>query len=310
MTGEDRAPAPRFDYDVLVIGSGFGGSVSALRLTEKGYRVGMVEAGRRFTPETMPDTSWDLKNFLWAPGLGLFGMQRIHVLRNVLILAGAGVGGGSLNYANTLYHPMDEFFTDRQWRHITDWKLELAPFYDQARRMLGVRQNPTITPADEHLRAVAEKWGRGETFRRTPVGVLFGDGQDGDGTATGHPGAAVGDPYFGGAGPTRRACLECGECMTGCRHGAKNMLTENYLYFAERGGAVVHPLTTAERIRGIPGGYAVDTLATGAPRRREYARTRTAAQVVLAAGAYGTQTLLHGCASRPCCPGSPPHWAR
>lgn len=283
----------RFDYDVLVVGSGFGGSVSALRLTEKGYRVGVLEAGRRFTPETLPSSSWDLRNFLWAPWAGMYGIQRIHLLRDVMILAGAGVGGGSLNYANTLYHPMDPFFEDPQWRHITDWKSELAPFYDQARRMLGVRANPTVTPSDVHLRAVAEDMGVGHTFRLTPVGVCFGDGGDGDGP-TAAPGEPLGDPYFGGAGPDRRACTECGECMTGCRHGAKNTLTENYLYFAERGGADVHPLTSVERVRELPGGgFALDTLRTGAPRRRANARTFTARRVVVAAGTYNTQTLLH-----------------
>ena len=286
----------RFDYDVLVVGSGFGGSVSALRLTEKGYRVGVLEAGRRFTPETLPSSSWDVKNFLWAPQAGMYGIQRIHLLRDVMILAGAGVGGGSLNYANTLYHPMDAFFEDSQWSHITDWKSELAPFYDQARRMLGVRTNPTVTPSDKHLRAVAGEMGVGDTFRLTPVGVCFGDGEDGEGNSAA-PGESVGDPYFGGAGPDRKACTECGECMTGCRHGAKNTLTENYLYFAERGGARIHPLTSVERIRERPesqgGGYAVDTLRTDKPRRRKHAGTFTARQVVVAAGTYNTQTLLH-----------------
>ncbi|GAA1467918.1 GMC family oxidoreductase [Nocardiopsis exhalans] len=290
------APDDAFDYDVVVIGSGFGGSVSALRLTEKGYRVGVLEAGRRFTPETLPSSSWDVKNFLWAPQAGMYGIQRIHLLRDVMILAGAGVGGGSLNYANTLYHPMDAFFEDPQWQHITDWKSELSPFYDQARRMLGVRTNPTVTPSDVHLKAVAEDMGVGDTFRLTPVGVCFGDGEDGDGNKAA-PGESVGDPYFGGAGPDRKACKECGECMTGCRHGAKNTLTENYLYFAERGGAEVHPLTTVERLRERPesegGGFAVDTLRTDAPRRKSNARTFTARQVVVAAGTYNTQTLLH-----------------
>ncbi|MFV2197672.1 GMC oxidoreductase [Nocardiopsis sp. LOL_012] len=279
------------EYDVVVIGSGFGGSVSALRLTEKGYRVGVLEAGRRFTPETLPSTSWDLRNFLWAPRLGLYGIQRIHLLRDVMILGGAGVGGGSLNYANTLYHPLDPFFEDPQWRHITDWKAELAPFYDQARRMLGVRTNPTLTPSDRALRAVGEQMGVADSFRLTPVGVCFGDGRDGAGNRGG-PGAPVGDPYFGGAGPNRRACTQCGECMTGCRHGAKNTLTENYLYFAERDGARIHPLTTVERVRALPGGgFAVDTVPTG--RRRGGARTFTAGQVVVAAGTWGTQNLLH-----------------
>ncbi|WP_017599773.1 GMC oxidoreductase [Nocardiopsis lucentensis] len=285
--------ADQYDYDVIVVGSGFGGSVSALRLTEKGYRVGVLEAGRRFTPRTLPSSSWDVRNFLWAPRLGMYGIQRIHLLRDVMILAGAGVGGGSLNYANTLYHPMDAFFEDPQWRHVTDWKSELAPFYDQARRMLGVRTNPTVTPSDVHLKAVAEEMGVGHTFRLTPVGVCFGDGADGDGGKAA-PGESVGDPYFGGAGPERRACTECGECMTGCRHGAKNTLTENYLYFAERAGAEIHPLTTVERLRELPdGGFAVDTVRTDAPRRRENARTFTAGQVVVAAGTYNTQTLLH-----------------
>ncbi|MFD0800988.1 GMC oxidoreductase [Streptomonospora algeriensis] len=288
-----------FDYDVVVIGSGFGGAVSALRLTEKGYRVGILEAGRRFTPETLPESSWDVQNFLWAPRLGMYGIQRIHLLRDVMILAGAGVGGGSLNYANTLYTPLDDFYDDPQWRDITDWRAELAPFYDQARRMLGVRTNPTMTPSDVHLKKVAEDMGVGDSFHLAPVGVYFGDGEDGDGHHRAAQGECGGDPYFGGAGPERNACIECGSCMTGCRHGAKNTLTENYLYFAERDGAVIHPMTTAERLRELPcevpggSGYAVDTLATGAPRKRAYARTFTARHVVVAAGTYGTQTLLH-----------------
>ena len=302
MTHEQHSTLPtgdddRFDYDVIVVGSGFGGSVSALRLTEKGYRVGVLEAGRRFTPETLPKNSWDLRNFLWAPRLGFFGIQRIHLLRDVMILAGAGVGGGSLNYANTLYAPLDDFYNDPQWRDITDWREELAPFYDQAKRMLGVRTNPTVTPADVHLRHAAEAMGVGSTFHLAPVGVFFGDGKDGAATQPVSPGEACRDPYFGGAGPTRRACLECGECMTGCRHGAKNMLTENYLYFAERHGAVIHPMTTVVAIRERPaslgGGYAVDTVATGAFRTRRATRTFTARYIVLAAGTYGTQRLLH-----------------
>lgn len=302
--GPESALPPRqgasddgFDYDVIVIGSGFGGAVSALRLTEKGYRVGIMEAGRRFTPDTLPKDSWDVRNFLWAPALGLFGIQRIHLLRDVVVLAGAGVGGGSLNYANTLYEPLTEFFEDPQWRHITDWRSELAPFYDQAKRMLGVRTNPTMTPADVHLKKAAEGMGAGGTFHLAPVGVFFGDGEDADGSCPARPGEETADPYFGGAGPRRRACVECGECMTGCRHGAKNTLMENYLYFAERGGAVVHAMTSVERLReratADGAGYAVDTLVTGATRTRANARTFTARQVVLAAGTYGTQTLLH-----------------
>ena len=266
-------PEDAYDYDVLVVGSGFGGSVSALRLTEKGYTVGVLEAGRRFTRETLPRNSWDLKNYLWAPKLGMYGIQRIHLLGNVMVLAGAGVGGGSLNYANTLYVPPKPFFEDPQWGHITDWQEELGPYYDQAKRMLGVRLNPTMTPSDVHLKAAAERMGVGDTFHMAPVGVFFGDGEDADGKAKAKPGQEVPDPYFGGAGPSRRACSECGECMTGCRHGAKNTLNENYLHLAEKAGAVVHPMTTAVSLtEDSRGGFAVATLPTG-DRRKGKGRT-------------------------------------
>ncbi|MEV4168598.1 GMC family oxidoreductase [Nonomuraea sp. NPDC049709] len=269
-------------FDVIVIGSGFGGSVAALRLSEKGYKVGVLEAGRRFDAATLPATSWHVRDFLWAPWLGLKGIQRIHVLRGergtgVMVLAGAGVGGGSLVYANTLYEPLAPFFDDPQWAAITDWKAELAPHYDQAKRMLGAVVNPTFTRADEIMSRVAAKMGVPDTFRLAPVGVYFGE----DGV----------DPYFGGAGPARRGCLECGECMTGCRHGAKNMLTENYLYLAERAGARVYPECTVTSVRPLPsGGYEVLARRTGSVRSR---RTFLAGQVVFAAGTYGTQRLLH-----------------
>jgi cholesterol oxidase len=277
------------DYDVLVIGSGFGGSVSALRLSEKGYRVGVLEAGRRFDPDTYPKTSWDLHRFLWAPRLGCFGMQRIHLLRDVVILAAAGVGGGSLVYANTLYEPLAPFYDDPQWAAITDWRAELAPFYDQAKRMLGVTTNPRLTEADQVMRQVAEEIGVGDTFHPTPVGVLFG-GQDTP------PGTEVADPFFGGAGPDRRTCIGCGECMTGCRHGAKNTLDKNYLYLAERAGTQVHPLTTVTEVRPLPdgAGYQVRTVRSGRSGRRSAdRRVFTADQVVFAAGTYNTQKLLH-----------------
>lgn len=282
-----------YDYDVIVIGSGFGGSVSALRLTEKGYRVGVLEAGRRFTRESLPKNSWDLRNYLWAPALGLYGIQRIHLLGNVMVLAGAGVGGGSLNYANTLYVPPTAFFEDRQWASITDWRDELAPYYEQAQRMLGVRLNPTMTPSDVHLRAVAEKMGVADTFHMAPVGVFFGDGEDAAGASRARPGEEVADPYFGGVGPARRACTECGECMTGCRHGAKNTLNENYLHLAERAGAVIHPMTTVTALSEHPdGGHRVRTVPTDG-RRSGRAQVLRARYVVVAAGTYGTQTLLH-----------------
>ncbi|MGP3772254.1 FAD-dependent oxidoreductase [Streptomyces sp. SDT5-1] len=281
-----------YDYDVIVVGSGFGGSVSALRLTEKGYRVGVLEAGRRYTRDTLPRTSLKLRDYLWAPRLRMYGIQRIHLMKNVMVLAGAGVGGGSLNYANTLYVPPPAFFQDRQWGHITDWQAELAPYYAQARRMLGVRTNPTTTEADELLRDAAARMGAGDTFRLTPVGVFFGDGKDAEGTTTAAAGEEVPDPYFGGAGPRRAACTECGSCMTGCRVGAKNTLTENYLHLAENAGAEVRAMTTVTRVRELADGFEVTTVPTN--RRRRGRRTvLRARRVVLAAGTYGTQTLLH-----------------
>jgi cholesterol oxidase len=276
-----------YDYDVLVVGSGFGGSVTALRLTEKGYRVGVLEAGKRFDESTYPKTSWDLKNFLWAPQFGCYGMQRMTLLRDVMILSAAGVGGGSLLYANTLYEPLPPFYKDPQWSHITDWEEELAPHYDQAKRMLGVIDNPLYTAADEVMQQVADDMGVGETFHTTPVGVYFGR----PGTA---PGTEVADPFFGGAGPSRRTCIACGSCMTGCRHNAKNTLPKNYLYLAEANGAEVHPMTTVRAVRPLAeGGYAVDTYRTGSWRRATSGRTFTAEHVVFAAGTYGTQKLLH-----------------
>ena len=273
-------PARHADFDVLVVGSGFGGAVSALRLSEKGYRVGVLEAGRRFADDELPRTSWRLRDFLWAPSLGLLGIQRIHVLKDVMILAGAGVGGGSLNYANTLYVPGESFFADPQWSGITDWADELAPYYDQAARMLGVVENPTMTPSDVAMKAVAEDMGVGHTFRLTPVGVYFGEG----------PGVTRPDPFFGGAGPERTGCTQCGECMTGCRHGAKNTLPKNYLALAEHAGARIFPMTTVTEIRERPGGgYVVTTVRTGSRR----VRTLSAEQVVVAAGTYNTQRLLH-----------------
>jgi len=274
--------APDLSYDVVVIGSGFGGSVAALRLTEKGYRVGVLEAGRRFDETSYPKTSWQIRSFLWLPRLGCFGLQRISLLKNAMILSGAGVGGGSLLYANTLYEPLPPFFSDPQWAHITDWREELAPAYDQAKRMLGVVANPTTTPSDEVMKAVAEEMGVGDTFHTTPVGVFFGE-----------PGVEVEDPFFGGVGPARTGCIECGECMTGCRHGAKNTLLKNYLYLAEKAGAVVHPLTTVETVRPVAGGgYEMSTTRTGGPMPRRSGTFR-AEHVVFAAGTMGTQRLLH-----------------
>jgi len=260
---------PGTDFDVVVVGSGFGGAVAALRLSEKGYRVAVLEEGRRFEPEDFPTTSWRVRDYLWAPRFGCRGIQRLTPLRDVLVLSGAGVGGGSLVYANTLYEPPADVWDDGEWGD------ELAPWYDQARRMLGVARFPGDTAADEVMRGVAARLGVADTFEPTPVGVWFGE----DGV----------DPYFGGAGPLRNGCDLRGACMTGCRRGAKNSLDRNYLWLAERSGAEIRPDTRVHRLvreghvpGTVPGTWLVET-GRGSFRARE---------VVLAAGVLGTLGIL------------------
>lgn len=284
MSGVEKTSG--HDVDVLVVGSGFGGSVAALRLREKGYGVLVVESGRRFADDDHARTSWNLRRYLWAPRFGCFGVQRVHRLPDVVLLAGAGVGGGSLNYANTLYVPPKVFFDDPQWADVTDWADELAPHFDQASRMLGVVDNPCDSTADAVMRAVADEMGVGHTFRKAPVGVFFG-----------RPGVRVPDPFFGGAGPARTGCTQCGNCMVGCRVGAKNTLLKNYLGLAESVGARVQAMRTVVDVRPLDParpecGYAVTTERTGAWWRKDR-QTTTATQVVLAAGTWGTQRLLH-----------------
>ncbi len=270
------------DFDVVVIGSGFGGSVAALRLREKGYRVAVLEAGRRFADKDFPKTSWRIRRFLFFPRLGLTGIQRIHALPDVLVLAGAGVGGGSLVYANTLYTPPDTYFNDPQWSSITDWKSELSPWYEIAERMLGVTVNPYFSHSDAAMKEAAQEMGVGHTFKMAPLGIFFGDGTD----------KKVADPFFGGVGPDRNGCRQCGACMTGCRYNAKNTLVKNYLGLAEGVGAEVFPLHTVTKIlQESDGSWKIFTRKSTSWIGRT--RVFTAKDVVVAAGTYNSQKLLH-----------------
>jgi cholesterol oxidase len=275
-----------FDYDVLIIGSGFGGSVAALRAVEKGYRVGVMEAGRRWKDEDIPQTQWNLPRFLWLPAAELYGIQRIEYLDDVLVLSGAGVGGGSHVYANTLYVPPKQFFDAPEWAGITDWADELAPCLDQASRMLGVVRYPYLpTDADRALQQVAIAMGRGESFNKAPVGVYFG-----------RPGVEAADPYFGGVGPRRTGCISCGNCNIGCGHNAKNKLTTNYLYLAEKFGAAIHELSEVYDLGPLDGGgFEVHTRHPGWAQRgaQLHHNTYRAEQVIVAAHAYGSAKLLH-----------------
>jgi cholesterol oxidase len=275
-----------FDYDVVIIGSGFGGSVAALRAAEKGYRVGVMESGRRWKDEDIPQTQWDLPHFLWMPAAELYGIQRIEPLDDVLVLSGAGVGGGSHVYANTLYVPPEQFFDAPEWADITDWADELAPCIDQATRMLGVVRYPYMpTDVDRVLQQVAIEMGRGETFNKAPVGVYFGS-----------PGVEADDPYFGGAGPRRTGCISCGNCNIGCGHNAKNKLTTNYLYLAEKLGVEIHELHEAYDLVPLDGGgFEVRARHPGWAQRSAdlHHHAYTAGQVIVAAHAYGSSKLLH-----------------
>ena len=271
-------------YDFIVIGSGFGGSVSALRLAEKGYTVAVLEAGKRYHTEDFPKTNWNIFKYLWFPPLRCFGILRITLLSDVLILSGTGVGGGSLGYANVLLEPPETFFKDPQWADMGDWKSILAPYYKTAKKMLGVTRSERLYPADKLLQEVAHEMGRGHTFRLQDVGVFFGE-----------PEKTVPDPYFGGRGPDRTGCNFCGGCMVGCRYNAKNTLDKNYLYLAEKLGATIFPETKATLIReSAGGGYSVDTVRSTLPFSRGR-RTFEAQQLVLAGGVLGTVDLLLNC---------------
>ncbi len=277
-----------FDFDWLVIGSGFGGSTSALRLAEKGYDVGVLECGRRFEDDEFPRNTWDLRRYFYAPRLGMRGIFRLSTFRDVTVVSGSGVGGGSLGYANTLYVPPKRFFADSQWSEMADWEPALAPHFAEAERMLGVVTYDEDDPADQLLRRLGEHLGVADTYAKTRVGVFLGE-----------PGATVPDPYFGGAGPDRTGCTRCARCMVGCPVGAKNTLRKNYLWFAERLGVRVIAEREVVDIRPVgpadgSEGYEVVSEHPGAwlRKRRQVHRARG---VVLAAGALGTNRLLQRC---------------
>jgi cholesterol oxidase len=282
----------RFDFDWVVVGSGFGGSVAALRLAEKGYSVGVLESGRRYEDEDFAESTWQLRRYYWMPRIGLRGIFRITPFKDVLIVSGSGVGGGSLGFANTLYRARPAFFSHPQWDGLAeDWERELTPHYDTAERMLGVTTYEGVGPADALLRDFAEEIGVPETWKNTRVGVYFGPaGED------------VDDPYFGGEGPRRTGCVRCGQCMIGCRYGAKNTLRKNYLWFAERLGVRIASERTVTDIRPLGAGdgsegYEITSERSGGVlrKRRETVQTRG---IVLAAGALGTNKLLRTCKDR------------
>lgn len=279
-----------FDYDFVIIGSGFGGSVSAYRLTEKGYSVAVIEKGQRLPTEELPKTNWNVRKSIWAPFVGARGILSITPLKDVVIFHGSAVGGGSVVYANTHLEPLEAFFTDPRWNDLEDdWKSELAPFYAEAKRMLGSVEAPRTYKVDEALREVFEELGTAESFKRHTVGVYFGP-----------PGETVDDPYFGGEGPSRTGCTHCGSCMIGCPIGAKNSLDKNYLYFAEKNGAQVVPDTKVTDVRPIGAddgsdGYVISTRRLGLFGRRGRI---TARNVILSAGVMGTVPLLFKCRDR------------
>jgi cholesterol oxidase len=257
-------------FDFVIIGSGFGGSVAAMRLTQKGYSVAVLEKGRRYHSRDFAKTNWNLKKFLWAPWFGLYGIQQITLLKGIMLFHGAGVGGGSLVYANTLMEPSAKVFNSALWPAGSDWAAELAPHFHTARRMLGVTQNKIISEAEALMQKLALEMNCEKTFHLTDVGVYFGE-----------PGVTASDPYFGGAGPERAGCIGCGACMVGCRENAKNTLDKNYLFFAEKWGAKIFPEQKVKKIEVLAGGYAVHAQ-----------KKILAKKVIVASGVLGSVELL------------------
>lgn len=274
--------ARQFDFDYLVVGSGFGGSVSAMRLSQKGYQVGVIESGKRWNNDDFARTNWHLRKYLWMPKLFLYGIQRMNLLNDIFILSGAGVGGGSLNYANTLYVPPDSFF-DHEIVKRMGGKSALMPYYDLAQKMLGATENRYIGEADHLMRQTVAEYGREHTFCNTRVGVYFGE-----------QGKKAKDPYFLGQGPDRVGCELCGACMTGCRKDAKNTLDKNYLFFAEKFGARIIPEHRVTEIFPLSDdgsdGYRITAVKTTGIRRAETVYHTKG--VVLSAGVLGTMSLL------------------
>jgi cholesterol oxidase len=271
-------------FDYVIIGSGFGGSVSAMRLTEKGYSVLVLEKGKRFHDEDFAKTNWHFWKYLWLPSIRAYGILQISILKGVMVLHGAGVGGGSLGYANVLEVPSDETFATPAWNRPIPWGRILKPHYETARRMLGAVRNPKIWKADEVMRSMADTRGTGASFRTTDVGVYFGE-----------PQATVPDPFFGGEGPERAGCINCGGCLVGCRYNAKNTLPKNYLYFAEKNGTTVKAeveVVDVRPVEGDPDGarYAVDFRRSTSPIKK--LRTVRARNVIFSAGVMGSIKLL------------------
>jgi cholesterol oxidase len=285
--GDHQQTAEVFDY--VIVGSGFGGSVSALRLTQKGYKVLVLERGKRYRPEDFPKTNWNVFKYLWLPAARCFGIMGLNFFSDIWILNGSGVGGGSLVYASTHIKPPKTVFEAAEWRDLADWEAELDPFYEIANCMLGTNENPKFWPADHQLFEIAAEMGQADSFKPTPVGIFFGE-----------PGKKVPDPFFDGEGPDRTGCMHCGGCMVGCRHDAKNTLDKNYLYLAERGGAEVRAEANVLDIRPLYGPQPdnaryilqYEKITDWAWKRQSTVRARN---VVVSAGVLGTVNLLLKC---------------
>jgi len=278
--GSNPDQNPDLAFDFVIIGSGFGGSVSAMRLAQKGYSVAILETGKRLQANDFPKTNWRAWKYFWAPIIKFFGPQRISFLKGVMILHGVGVGGGSLVYANTLMKPKTEVFQDSAWPKGNDWEKELEPHFETARMMLGVAENPYHFEGEDALRKLAKRMGVEDTYHPTEVGVFFGE-----------PGETVPDPYFSGAGPERTGCISCGGCMVGCRHNAKNTLDKNYLYFAEKWGTKIFPETKADKITPTQDGYTIDTVHSTSWFKKKGKRF-FGKKIILSAGVLGSVGLL------------------